>query len=355
MEAQVSRPKSEIERRLVEHPEGASLHAGTQRRSAHSPEGQQRLSLRRLRAWETLKYGMFLTFGMSTFDGDEVSKGDKTSSFFRPDKLDVDQWISVARDAGMRYAVLVAKHTAGHCLWPSRHTAYHVGTSGNKTDVVEAFVTACRKRGLLPGLYYCAWDNRHRFGSLTPTFANPKTGAPFTTQAYEEFQSAQIEELLTQYGEIGEVWIDIPAVLTRDFRNRHYTRIAELQPRAVIVMNQGLGNGSVLNVDKVWPTDVIEIERHVPYSLTGYQKWREVNGKKYYLPGEVCDTIGREWFCINNDQPRPDAELLGMYLITITRGANLLLNVPPDQHGLIPKRYIGVLTRLRKNLERLHL
>src|SRR6476661_650177 len=72
--------------------------------------GNQRLSLEKLSAWEKLGYGMFIHFGMSTFDGDELSKGDKKPSFYNPDKLDVNQWITVAGDAGMKYAVLTAKH-----------------------------------------------------------------------------------------------------------------------------------------------------------------------------------------------------------------------------------------------------
>jgi alpha-L-fucosidase len=67
----------------------------------------------------------------------------------------------------MKYAVLTTKHVAGHCLWPTKLNDYHVGTSGNKTDVVEAFVNACEKRGVLPGFYYCSWDNHNRFGSRT--------------------------------------------------------------------------------------------------------------------------------------------------------------------------------------------
>ncbi len=76
--------------------------------------GAQRLSLEQLQKWEALKYGMFIHYGMSTFDGDELSKGDLPSTAYAPDKLDVDQWVSVARDAGMKYAVLTTKHVAGH-------------------------------------------------------------------------------------------------------------------------------------------------------------------------------------------------------------------------------------------------
>ncbi|MCG3147202.1 MAG: hypothetical protein PCFJNLEI_00640 [Verrucomicrobiae bacterium] len=314
-------------------------------------KGHQRLSLRQLKAWEALGYGMFIHFGISTFDGYELSKGAKPSTLYAPDKLDVDQWISVARDAGMKYAVLTTKHVAGHCLWPTRCNDYHVGTSGNKTDVVAAFVTACAKRGVMPGFYYCSWDNHNRFGSLTPSYTN--WGEAYTTEEYREFQWRQLEELLTQYGVIGEVWIDIPGVLPRDYRNKLYAQIARWQPDAVIMMNHGIGDGSQFNVAYAWPTDLIAIERFLPNSHTKHQPWREIEGKKFYLPGEVCEPIGKEWFYVESDQPRSDAELLGMYLVARSRGANLLLDVGPDRHGLIPKRYRDALLRLRRNLNRL--
>jgi alpha-L-fucosidase len=328
--------------------------------------GAQRLTLEQLRQWEDLKFGMFIHFGMSTYDGNELSKGDLPSTAYAPDKLDVDQWVCVARDAGMKYAVLTTKHVAGHCLWPTKQTDYHVGTSGNTTDVVEAFVKSCEKRGVLPGFYYCSWDNHHRFGSLTPTDAAPfekalNLGNPlqegvqlsYTTRAYRDFQTAQIEELLTHYGRIAEVWIDIPAVLPRCYRQELYDHIAKLQPHAVIMMNNGIGDGSLYPVSKAWPADIIAIERFLPNSHTAHVKWREIEGKKYYMPGEVCDPIGREWFFTEEDQPRSDEELLGMYLVSVSRGTNLLLDVGPDKHGLIPEKFSGALQRLRANLDKL--
>ena len=268
------------------------------------PNGAQRLSRDRLRAWEALGYGMFIHFGMSTFVGQELPSGKEPSSTYAPEKLDVDQWVQVARDAGMRYAVLTTKHVAGHCLWPSKQTDYHVGTSGNKTDVVETFVKSCEKHGVMPGFYYCSWDNHHRLGSETPS------DVPFheasTTQKYRDFQIAQVEELLTQYGKIGEVWIDIPNVLGADGRRAQYEQIARLQPDAVIMMNQGFGDGSKLKTETAWPTDLVAIERWLPSSNRGYNPWHTVEGKEHYVPGEVCDPIGYEWFYVDGDQPRSD-------------------------------------------------
>jgi len=322
--------------------------------------GAQRLSLDELRKWESLACGMFLHFGMSTFDGNELSDGRAPAALYAPDALDVDQWVSVARDAGMRYAVLTAKHVAGHCLWPSRHTAYTVAYSSDRTDVCEKFVDACRKRGVLPGFYYCSWDNHNRFGSRTPSDEGLKWGnwagvpgegqplAPFTTSVYQNFQTLQLTELLTQYGPIAETWIDIPGVLGPGYRDFLYRHVAKLQPRTVVMMNSGIGNGESYDLAYAWPSDLIAIERALPPE-SGHRRWREIEGRQYYLPGEVCDPIGKGWFHVEGDAPRPDGALLELFQSCRARGANLLLDVPPDRHGRIPEASVQALMRLRRD------
>ncbi len=332
--------------------------------------GAQRHSLARLREFEALGYGMFIHYGMSTFDGNELSWGDKPSTHYAPTKLDVDQWIAVARDAGMKYAVLTTKHVSGHCLWPSKLTDYHVGTSGEKTDVVEAFVKACDKYGLKPGFYYCSWDNHHALGSMTPSMTDWEKA--FTTAQYREFQARQIEELLTQYGPVEVAWIDIPMLLGHEGRRNQYEQIQRLQPRALVMMNSGFGDGSQLHYNNVWPTDLMAIERWLPGSGEGYKPWHTVShgsravddgqptqrGREapstgdYYIPGEVCDPIGYDWFYHQRDRLRSDGELLGMRLICKARRANLLLDVPPDTTGRIPDATVAALRRLAENVQR---
>ncbi len=315
--------------------------------SAKTPgaAASQRLSLAQLQAWEKLGYGMFLCFGMSTFVQNELPSGADPASVYAPDKLDVDQWVSVARDAGMKYAVLTAKHVAGHCLWPSDHTDYSVKNSADTTDVVAKFMEACRARGVLPGIYYCSWDNRHRFSSRTPSDGE---GPHYTTSLYQDFQTAQITELLTRYGAFAEVWIDIPGVLGRGYRTFLYNHIASLQPATLVMMNSGISTQETYDVNYAWPSDLVAIERRLP-AEAGFQKLREIEGKTYYLPGEVCDPVGKEWFWVEGDTPRPDEELSAQYKACRERGVNLLLSVPPDKHGVIPEASIQTLARLRQN------
>lgn len=336
--------------------------------------GHQRLSLRQLQAWEALDFGMFIHFGMSTFLENEAPTKRAPASAYDPDRLDVDQWVSVARDAGMKYAVLTAKHTSGHCLWPSKHTDYTVAQSGNREDVLKRFVDACSKYGVKPGFYYCSWDNIHRFGSRThsdkdqgygvyvnaPDFTKLRDGmvihpdkpeylAAYTTSLYQDFVTAQITELLTNYGPMAEVWVDIPGVLGRGYRAFLYQHITSLQPDTVVVANHGMNDGSSFREAYVWPCDAISLEQTLPPD-TGYSNWRTIQDRKYYVATECCATIGKHWFHTSDDAPRPDKDLAELYAGCRKHGINLLLNVPPDTHGLIQDIYIQALTRLQKTV-----
>ena len=344
-------------------------------------KGSQRLSLERLHQWEGLGYGMFIHFGMSTYV--DVSKqvnfkpsGNDPPKCYCPDRLDVDQWVCVARDAGMKYAVLTAKHISGFCLWPSKHTDYTVASSGNTTDVVAAFVESCRKRGIIPGLYYSSYDNHHRWGSRTrsdfpsrqafmdllakrPPFGGLKCGRedddermPYSTSLFQSFQTAQVTELLTEYGDIMELWVDHPESLGRGYRTYFYEAMSRIQPDMVILMNNGLPDSEYYDIDYAWPADLMAIERGQPPE-GGYRKWRYIEGRNYYVPGEVCDSIAPvklDWFWLEGDRPRPFQELLGQFKACKQGGANYLLNVPPDKHGRIPDVFIQTLAQLRKEI-----
>ena len=319
--------------------------------------GAQRLSLTKLKEWEKWGYGMFIHFGLSTFIERKSPRVEDPIRAYNPDRLDVDQWISVARDAGMKYVVLTTKSANGHCLWPSEHTDYTIANSPSQTDIVEKLVQACQKRLVKPGLYYNSSDRHHLFGSLTRSDAKrgfmksfPKTQdedlPPHTTSVYQTFMTAQTTELLTKYGPIAEMWIDLPGELGRGYRTFLYHHMAELQPETHIMMNKGTPDSTKYNYLYSFPSDLLAIERGMPPE-SGYQQWRTVEGKEYYMPGEVCDPIGKNWFYNPSDPPR--SNLPEQYLACQQRGVNLLLNVPPDKHGLIPDEYVKALMGLRKN------
>lgn len=323
----------------------------------------QRLPISKLKSFEALQYGIFLHYGLSTFAGHELTNGQVPSSAYAPSSLNVEQWISVARDAGMRYAILTTKHTSGHCLWPSDHTDYHVGTSGDSTDVCQKFSDACRAKGLLPGFYYCSWDNHHLSPGQDPcdNWPDYHPGVhPYTTADYRDFQLRQLEELIKRYRP-AFLWIDIPMILPMDYRIELYNRCTEIDPNLYITLNHSLQDGTKFDPNWCWPCDIMTLERVLPahtgpdlnggMEQTGYDPVKIIQGRDYYIPGEYCDCIGEHWFYKEGDRARSDEELLGMYLTATSRGVNCLLNVPPDTRGLLPTQWIDALGRLRKNLD----
>jgi alpha-L-fucosidase len=340
--------------------------------------GAQRHSLERLRRWEGLGYGMFIHFGMSTFvqEADHsqfaMKYGANPPERYAPTDLDVDQWISTAAEAGMRYAVLTAKHHAGHCLWPSRLTESSVANSPDATDVVAAYTEACRRHGIAAGIYYSILDDFHQFGSprVFAMMGGPAGAArlpTYVTAEYIEFARGQLDELLIGYGPIEELWLDIPNLLGNAGRRAIYDHVAAISPDTVVVMNAGQSDGTTLNVEYSWPSDVHTIESALPSvgveqwmrtGLHGYQPWHDLVSERgveerYYMPGEVCEGIGKgyEWFRDDGNELKSDAELLGIRLVCKERGTNLLLNVPPDTSGRIPQEMVDSLGRLRRNFE----
>jgi len=305
---------------------------------------------RMVREWQKLEYGMFIHFGMSTFTDCEIDAGDQPSSTYAPSQLDVDQWIRVARDAGMKYAVLTAKHVAGHCLWDSkvpwkgREFDYDVATSGNPTDVVAGFVNAGKKYGLKTGLYYCLMDGPNGHGNNT--WRAEALGADFF-----QLVKRQLEELLNRHQEICLLWIDIPRVASLEQRTILYRHIKTINPKCLVLFNHGTAAPSSMvieNFQAAWPTDILNTEP--PGGPGMFSADQTFNGKPFHLGCEHCDTIGKHWFWVDNDEPRPTEELYHLYRQVREASGNLLLNVPPDRTGRIPACHEERLMDLRKRI-----
>ncbi len=148
------------------------------------------------KAWMDMGFGMFVHYGINTFYDVEWSDGTLDPAKFDPgQKVDVDQWCRTAKAAGMKYIVLITKHHDGFCLWPSRYTDYSVAASPYKGDIVGELVNAAHKHGLKVGFYYSIWDRNNQLHD---------TNEP----AYLEWMMRQLEELLTGYGPVVELWFD---------------------------------------------------------------------------------------------------------------------------------------------------
>ena len=310
----------------------------------------------RMKEWRELKYGMFLHFGMSTFTGNELDPGTAPSATFAPTQVDADQWIRAAKDAGMKYAVLTSKHVAGHCLWDSKVTFrgkefdYDVATSGNKTDVIRAFVDACKKHGIRPGLYYCLLDFRN---NSVPH--NDQWGRFLLPDDFFQLAKDQLTELAKNYPEVDYFWLDIPRAASEAQRAEIYDMLRRLKPNCIVLYNQGfLDKKPNLNQQTTkghsWPTDILNSERDViPEPFVPLQEW---NGTKHFLGYEHCDVVGKDWFWTADDQARPTEKLFELYDSTVNKaGGNLLLDVGPGKDGRLTDWQIDALMKLKSRIQ----
>lgn len=322
--------------------------------SAQAPDQPAAERTKRIAEWEALRYGMFIHFGMSTFTGHEFGGIPAESKVYNPTKLDVDQWIRVAKDAGMKYAVLTTKHCYGHALWPTKASTYSVSTSSVRTDVVRRFVDACRKHGIKPGFYYLlGWDTIHQ-PAMKP-------------KEYEAFCRKQVTELLSDYGPITEMWFDIPFDMGEDNQRALqdlYALVKKLQPNCLVLLNQGFVDGSEVRSMKptyyfapagerevtLWPKDINNGEV-TPPPPAGHNPKIKVGDKTFYVPMETCDTLARHWFWQEEDALNTVPTLYALYKATVGRGANLLLDAGPDKTGRLPAGTVRRLMELRRAID----
>lgn len=291
-------------------------------------------------AWQRRELEIMLHFGPNTFTGQEWGSGREGSSEFRPARVDCEQWCSIAKSAGARGVVFTAKHHDGFCLWPSAFTDHSVRRApwkDGKGDVVRELAEACRRSGLKLGLYLSPAD-RHE-----PTFGTP---------AYNEFYLNQLRELLTQYGEISEVWMDgaFPdgKAETLDFPS-FYKLIRELQPNAVIVSKgpdvRWAGNEMGVAREAEWsvlPIPVPSLEHTWPdllgKDLGSREKLKDAKYLHWY-PAVANRPLNHDWFWDTRSQQtvRTLGELKQDYANTVGRNAGFLLNICPNRDGIIPQ------------------
>jgi alpha-L-fucosidase len=290
----------------------AALCAGAQNFSEVKPSPQQV-------EWQDLKFGVIIHFSTNTFLNQEWGDGTADPSIFNPTQFDPDQWMRAIKASGATYVVMVAKHHDGFCLWPTNQTAYSIKSSpwqNGKGDVVGDVARAARKAGLKFGVYLSPWD-RH-----DPRYKD--------NAAYDAYYQADLEELVTNYGDLVEFWIDGAGSggHVYDFK-RIIETLRTYQPNTVVFADTalfeygdarwvGTESGSV-NYEN-WNV----IDRH------GFLRWRPVE----------ADTPLHDlhWFWHPNDEASLKSvnELVRTYEESVGRGAQLMLGVAPDKRGLLP-------------------
>ena len=279
--------------------------------------------------WQDLELGFFCHFGLNTFHSREWGDGTDCPASFNPSALDARQWAQAAKDAGFKYFMLTAKHHDGFCLWPTKTTEYSVCASPWKNgggDVVRECADACREIGLLFGLYLSPWD---RNALCYPDAA-----------AYDDFYAAQLTELLTGYGPLVELWFDGAG---SEGRSYDWPRIMNLikthQPDAM-VFNMGAPTIRwVGNEDGVAPDPCWNAAAEARSSMFTDDRLVWLPETPAWVPAE-CDVPLRtdRWFWRPGDESRLRSleELVDIYCRSAGHGAGLLLNVAPDDRGLLP-------------------
>jgi alpha-L-fucosidase len=305
-------------------------------------------SERQLR-WHELETTAFLHFTINTFTDKEWGYGDEDPNLFQPSKFDADELVAPLADAGMRGVILTAKHHDGFCLWPTSTTEHSVRASswrGGKGDVVREIAEAARRRGMLFGVYLSPWD---------------RNNAAYGTPGYIEIYRRQLTELLTNYGPIFEVWHDGAnggdgyyggAREKRTIDKRTYYNwpgtwdlVRKLQPGAVIFSDVGpdvrwVGNERGIAGDPCWATyDPIGSDggAAAPGDVREKNSPEGTRHGTRWLPAECDVSIRPGWFWHERENARVKTpqQLIDLYYKSVGRGANLLLNVPPNRDGLI--------------------
>ncbi len=294
-------------------------------------------------AWHRLEMYGFIHFTTNTFTDREWGNGDEPASVFNPAALDCAQWARVAKSAGMKGLILTAKHHDGFCLWPSPLTEHSVINSPWREgtgDVVREFVDACRAQGLLVGLYLSPWDRHH---------------AEYGRPAYIDYYRAQLRELITGYGPLFEVWFDGAnggsgyyggARETRKIDGATYygwpdtnALVLSLNPDAIIFSDAGpgcrwVGNEAGYSDEESWQT--LNAAGMYPGVSHDHLARGDRNGT-HWVGVEVDVSIRPGWFWHEkeNDKVKTPEKLVDIWYDSVGRGANLLLNIPPDRRGLI--------------------
>ena len=295
-------------------------------------------------AWHELELYGFCHFTVNTFTDKEWGYGDEPESVFNPTDFDADALIGICKDAGLRGMILTCKHHDGFCLWPSPLTKHSVKNSpwqGGTGDVVRAFSAACRAHGLKFGTYLSPWDRNH---------------AEYSRPAYLEYFRAQLRDLMTNYGDIFEVWFDganggdgfyggarerrsINNLVYYDWSNT-WQIVRDLQTNAVMFSDAGpdvrwVGNESGFAGDPCWATQ--NRDDFAPGHADGGRLNRGDRPGTHWVPAEVDVSIRPGWFyhASQDGQVKSPQRLMQIYFESVGRGASFLLNIPPDRRGRI--------------------
>ncbi len=300
-------------------------------------------------AWQDMEFYLFTHFGPNTFTDKEWGHGDEPEDIFNPTDFDAEQWCRIAKQSGAKGIIITAKHHDGFCLWPSNYSTHTVRESKWKNgqgDVVKDLSQACKKYNLKFGIYISPWDRNH-----------PDYG----TEKYNDVFVNMMKELFTSYGPIWELWWDGANGEGPNGKKQVYDwprfreTVKKLSPNTVIFSDVGphirwVGNENGIAGKTNWNyLDTAGFTAGAGAPTTAILNTGNKDGKAW-IPAECDVSIRPGWFYHKeeDDKVKTPEQLFDLYLKSVGRGANLLLNVPPDRKGLIHSTDSAALVGFKK-------
>lgn len=307
----------------------------------------------RLKWWTDARFGMFIHWGIyalparhewvKTQERMTTEQYQKYFDHFNPDLYNPREWARMAKEAGMKYAVLTSKHHDGFCLFDSEFTEYDAPNTPYGKDLVKEWVDAFRAEGLGVGFYYSLIDWHHPHFTIDhvhPQKTNSKEEYARLNEGrdmdiYRKYLKDQVREILTKYGKIDIIWLDYSypgenGKGREDWGSVELLKmVRELQPD--IIVNDRL---DLKDVPGGWDFTTPEQFK--------VESWPTIDGKK--IPWETCQTFSGSWGYYRDEMTWKDGKQLLVLLIeSVSKGGNLLLNVGPTGRGTFDNRAVEAL------------
>jgi alpha-L-fucosidase len=277
-----------------------------------------------LKNWQDARFGMFIHWGPVSLKGTEIgwSRGaqipveeyDNLYKQFNPTRFNADEWVAVAKAAGMKYMILTSKHHDGFCLWDTKQTDYNIMNSPFKRDVIKELAAACKKGGIAFGLYHSTCDWHHPDFPLTSP-GGKKVREKSDLEAYTRYLKAQTTELLTHYGPLFTLWYDVPQKF------------------------DAARGASVINLARSIQPDIVINNRTGAKGDYDTPEQR-IGGFQIDRPWETCMTICQQWAWKPDDKMKSLEQCLQTLIRTNGGDGNLLFNVGPMPTGEIEPRQV---------------
>lgn len=314
--------------------------------------------IKRTQWWQESRFGMFIHFGLYAIPsrGEWIRNIEKIQNEvydeayfknFNPYLFDAKEWARVAKQAGMKYVVLTAKHHEGFCLWDSKLTDYKVTNTPFKRDIIKEYVEALRNEEIKVGLYFSIIDWHHAEfpkynDSHHPMKGNEKyKNEKINWENYLKYMHGQVKELCSKYGKIDIMWFDFSydEMKGEKWKAKELVQmVRELQPE-IILNNRLLGDGTTA-FDENSLGDFETPEQVIPDSEKRDEKGR-------LIPWESCLTLNNSWGYNRYDNDWKSPRLVIHTLVNcVNKGGNLLLNVGPEPNGRFPQKSVEILSEV---------